>query len=120
MNRVRTRGAQLKSELRDALAGFHEVGDIRGRGYFIGIELVRDRATKAPFPSERGLSFNVGARCFEDGLICYPCSGNVDGKNGDTIIIAPPYNATDSELEELVTKLVRGIKGALAQSSPAN
>jgi adenosylmethionine-8-amino-7-oxononanoate aminotransferase len=115
MERVRTRGSQLKAEIQDALAGFHEVGDVRGRGFFIGIELVHDRLTKAPFPSDRGLSFDVGARCFEDGLICYPCSGNVDGKNGDTIIIAPPYNATDSELEELVTKLARGIKGALGR-----
>jgi adenosylmethionine-8-amino-7-oxononanoate aminotransferase len=59
----------------------------------------------------------VGARCFEDGLICYPCSGNVDGTNGDTIIIAPPYNASDVELEELVTKLASGIKSALRHAS---
>jgi adenosylmethionine-8-amino-7-oxononanoate aminotransferase len=112
IERVRTRGARLQSEIRAALAGFEQVGDVRGRGYFIGIELVRDRATKAPFLSERGLSFDVAARCFQDGLICYPCSGNVDGTDGDTIIVAPPYNASDSELEELVTRLARGIGAA--------
>jgi adenosylmethionine-8-amino-7-oxononanoate aminotransferase len=112
IERVRIRGAQLQSEIRAALCNFEEVGDVRGRGYFIGIELVRDRASKAPFASERGLSFDVAARCFEDGLICYPCSGNVDGANGDTIIVAPPYNASDSELEDLVTKLARGIRAA--------
>lgn len=113
LERVRSRGAHLKSTIRDALAGFEEVGDVRGRGYFIGIELVRDRSTKSPFPRQRGLSLEVGARCFEDGLICYPCAGNVDGTNGDSIIIAPPYNATDGELDELVSKLARGVESAL-------
>ena len=90
---------------------------MRGRGYFIGIELVCDRARKTPFPSQRRLSLDVGARCFEDGLICYPCSGNVDGTNGDTVIVAPPYNASDSELEEIVSKLARGIRSALSHSA---
>jgi adenosylmethionine-8-amino-7-oxononanoate aminotransferase len=116
IERVRLRGAQLKENIREALAGFDEVGDVRGRGYFIGVELVRDRDSKAPFPRQRGLSFDVGTRCFEDGLICYPCTGNVDSTNGDTIIVAPPYNASDSELEELITKLARGIQSALSQS----
>jgi adenosylmethionine-8-amino-7-oxononanoate aminotransferase len=116
--RVRIRGAQLKEQIREALAGFDQVGDVRGRGYFIGIELVQDRARKTPFPSQHRLSLNVGARCFDDGLICYPCSGNVDGTNGDTLVIAPPYNASDSELEEIVSKLARGIGSALSRPRP--
>jgi adenosylmethionine-8-amino-7-oxononanoate aminotransferase len=59
-------------------------------------------------------SYDIGARAFADGLICYPCSGNVDGTAGDTIIIAPPYNAGDGELEEIVTKLVRAVDAALS------
>jgi adenosylmethionine-8-amino-7-oxononanoate aminotransferase len=59
------------------------------------------------------LSFDVGARAFEDGLICYPCSGNVDGAAGDTIIIAPPYNASDGELEQIASKLTRAVGSAL-------
>jgi adenosylmethionine-8-amino-7-oxononanoate aminotransferase len=114
IERVRTRGARLQAEMREALSDIGEVGDVRGRGYFIGIEFVRDRASKEPFPREHGLSLAVGARCFEDGLIVYPCSGNVDGTNGDTVVVAPPYNASDVELEELVTKLVRGVRGAVA------
>jgi adenosylmethionine-8-amino-7-oxononanoate aminotransferase len=113
LERVRLRGALLKEQIRESLARFDEVGDVRGRGYFIGIELVRDRAGKTPFPSKHRLSLNVGARCFEHGLICYPCAGNVDGTNGDTLILAPPYNARDSELEELVSKLTGGIESAL-------
>jgi len=75
---------------------------------------VRRRATREPFPAERGLSHDIGQRAFADGLICYPCTGNVDGSCGDTLILAPPYNASDAELEEIVTRLARAIEGALA------
>jgi adenosylmethionine-8-amino-7-oxononanoate aminotransferase len=117
LDRVQTVGATFLATLRRALDGFDEVGDVRGRGYFIGIELVRDRLTRRPFPAERALSFDIGARAFADGLICYPCAGNVDGTAGDTIIIAPPFNALDIELEEIVTKLVRAVDGALSGAS---
>ena len=114
LDRVRLRGAAFLESLRAALSRFDEVGDVRGRGFFIGIELVRDRRTKAPFPRERALSFDIGSRAFGDGLICYPCAGNVDGASGDTIIVAPPYNALDVELEEIETKLARAVGAALA------
>jgi adenosylmethionine-8-amino-7-oxononanoate aminotransferase len=113
LDRVRTVGAAFQQALRLALAGFDEVGDVRGRGFFIGVELVRDRLTKIPFGPERGLSFDIGARAFADGLIVYPCAGNVDGAAGDTLIIAPPYNASDAELEEIVSKLARAVGAAL-------
>ena len=116
LERVRAVGGTFKENIRQALSKFDEVGDVRGRGFFIGIELVRDRETKAPFPAERSLSFDIGARAFADGLICYPCSGNVDGTAGDTIIIAPPYNASDDELEEIVAKLGLAVGSALSRA----
>ncbi|MEP6884540.1 MAG: aminotransferase class III-fold pyridoxal phosphate-dependent enzyme [Gammaproteobacteria bacterium] len=114
VDRVRKTGAEFQQAIRSALSKFDEVGDVRGRGFFIGIELIRDRATMAPFPAERALSFDVGARAFDDGLIVYPCAGHVDGAAGDTIIIAPPYNAGDGELEEIVIKLTRAIESSLS------
>jgi adenosylmethionine-8-amino-7-oxononanoate aminotransferase len=117
LERVRVAGAALEEALRGALSGFDEVGDVRGRGFFIGIELVADRVSKIPFPRERGMSHEIGARAFADGLICYPCSGNVDGVNGDSIIIAPPYNAGDGELQEIVEKLARAVGTALAKDA---
>jgi adenosylmethionine-8-amino-7-oxononanoate aminotransferase len=114
LDRVRTVGAAFQETMRGALSRFDEVGDVRGRGFFIGIEMVRDRDTRAPFSAQRALSFDIGARAFADGLICYPCAGNVDGAAGDTIIIAPPYNASDNELEEIVTKLGRAVDAALS------
>ncbi len=113
LERVRTAGAQFQSALRESLGRFAEVGDVRGRGYFVGIELVKDAKTRAPFPQERRLSYDIGQRAFADGLICYPCSGNVDGAAGDTVILAPPYNATDAELEEIVHKLSKAVGTAL-------
>jgi len=114
LERVRKNGEVLKARLGEALGGFEAVGDIRGRGYLIGVEFVRDRASKQPFPAERGASIDVARRAFEDGLIVYPCSGNVGGTAGDTIIIAPPYNATDDELLELVEKLSKAVDAAFA------
>ena len=114
ISRVRVRGETLRRELQGALRRFDEVGDVRGRGFLIGIELVRDRATKQPFPRERALSQSIGGRAFEDGLIIYPCAGHVGGVMGDTIIVAPPYNAGEAELAELIEKLTGAIGRALA------
>jgi adenosylmethionine-8-amino-7-oxononanoate aminotransferase len=119
LQRVRRTGATLQRAIREALADFEEVGDVRGRGYFIGVELVRDRHSKAPFARQLGLSLDVAARAFADGLICYPCSGNVNGTDGDTLIIAPPYNATDAELEAIVAGLTRAIGAALPRTTQA-
>jgi adenosylmethionine-8-amino-7-oxononanoate aminotransferase len=112
--RVRSRGERLRAELRAALESFAEVGDVRGRGYLIGIEFVRDRATREPLPPERAFSQALGRRAFDDGLIIYPCAGNVAGTAGDTVIVAPPYNATEAELAELLGKLTRAVERTLA------
>jgi adenosylmethionine-8-amino-7-oxononanoate aminotransferase len=113
LERVKSAGADFQASVRNALAKYSEVGDVRGRGFFVGIELVRDPKTRAPFPAQRGLSLEIGQLAFADGLICYPCSGNVDGLAGDTVILAPPYNASDVELEEITSKLARAVGRAL-------
>jgi adenosylmethionine-8-amino-7-oxononanoate aminotransferase len=111
--RVATRGPELKSALQSALGRLDEVGDIRGRGYFLGIEFVRDRATREPLPAARMLSHHIARRAFENGLICYPCAGNAGDGTGDTIIVAPPFNSTDAELSELVDKLATSVQQVL-------
>jgi adenosylmethionine-8-amino-7-oxononanoate aminotransferase len=111
--RVRARGEGLCAELRAALAPFQEVGDVRGRGFLIGVELVQDRDSREPFAAQRALSQAIGRVAFEGGLICYPCAGNVDGRSGDTILIAPPYNASEAELAELVDKFTAAVARVL-------
>lgn len=111
--RVAANGPRLKGWLAEALAGVEAVGDIRGRGHFIALELVADRDTKVPFPAERKLFMKIRAQAMANGLICYPVGGNVDGVNGDIVIFAPPYNCTDDELTEIVDKGARSVRQVL-------
>jgi adenosylmethionine-8-amino-7-oxononanoate aminotransferase len=90
------------------------VGNIRGRGFFIGIEVVADRQTKAPYDPALKLFERIRDRAFANGLICYPSGGNVDGVKGDQIILAPPYNATRAELGEIVDKLASSLAQVMA------
>ncbi|MBY0395717.1 MAG: aminotransferase class III-fold pyridoxal phosphate-dependent enzyme, partial [Thermoleophilia bacterium] len=89
VERVAARGPVWMEDLRARFARFGEVGDVRGRGYFIGVELVTDRATKAPFPAALRLNERVRTEALERGLICYPAGGNVNGVDGDFVILAP-------------------------------
>ncbi|CAM5775999.1 adenosylmethionine-8-amino-7-oxononanoate aminotransferase [Labrys miyagiensis] len=114
VERVREKGEAFKQTLADAFGGIDHVGDIRGRGFFIGIEIVRDRESKEPFPADKALYLKIRSRAFANGLICYPSGGNVDGIGGDTIIVAPPYNATDDELIEIAARLGKSLRQALA------
>jgi adenosylmethionine-8-amino-7-oxononanoate aminotransferase len=113
VERVAANEPKLKAMLADALSGTGAIGDIRGRGHFIAVELVKDKATKIPFSGEFKLFMHIRQQALENGLICYPVGGNVDGINGDVVILAPPYNATDDELTEIVEKTARSIKQVL-------
>lgn len=115
VERVAANEQKLKSMIADALKGVDAVGDIRGRGYFIATELVADRGTKKPFDGSLKLFMHIRQQALENGLICYPAGGNVDGRNGDVVILAPPYNATDAELNEMVDKLAKTIRQVLVQ-----
>jgi adenosylmethionine-8-amino-7-oxononanoate aminotransferase len=106
---------KLKSMMAEPLIGVEAVGDIRGRGYFIAAELVADRKTKRPFAADIKLFLHIRQQAMANGLICYPVGGNADGVNGDVVILAPPYNATDAELTEITDKLGKSIKQVLAR-----
>ena len=112
---VKQRGEWLKAQLRAVFSDEPAVGDIRGRGYFIGIELVADAATKTPFPQEKRLYLKIRDQAFARGLICYPNGGNVDGVSGDTVILAPPYNSSEAELTEIIDRFQVSVSAALAQ-----
>jgi len=116
LERVRSAGVELQSALRSALDRYVEVGDVRGRGFLIGVELVADRVTRAPFPASRALAETIAQHALADGLICYPTGGNVDGVEGDTILLAPPYIASDAELEEIITRFARAVQRGLERA----
>ena len=114
VERVAAQGDKLRGLMAEALSGISEVGDIRGRGYFQAVELVADPKTKTPFPADLQLFMRIRQQAFDNGLICYPVGGNADGINGDVVIIAPPYNATDAELAEICDKLGYSVQQVLA------
>ncbi len=113
VERVAANESKFKAMMTEALSGIEAVGDIRGRGYFMAAELVADRATKKPFPAEQKLFMQIRQQSFANGLICYPVGGNADGVNGDVVILAPPYNSTDSELSEICDKLGKSVRQVL-------
>jgi adenosylmethionine-8-amino-7-oxononanoate aminotransferase len=115
--RVAANGPRLMAAWREALAGVEAIGDIRGRGHFIAAELVADRETKQPFEAERRLFMKIRAQAMTNGLICYPVGGNVDGTRGDIVILAPPYNASEAELDEIIDKAATSIKQVLRAES---
>ncbi len=105
LDAVRQQGAKLDAALREAFGAHPQVGDIRGRGLFRTVELVADRATKAPFPPALKLAARIQAEAQARGLICYPSSGTADGVAGDHVLLAPPFTVTDGEIGTIVAIL---------------
>jgi len=106
-------GETLERALEVRFADHPHVGDIRGRGLFRGLELVRDRDTREPFAPETQLHAAVKSRAMELGLMCYPMSGTINGRDGHHVLLAPPYIIDESHVEEIVDKLDAAIAGAI-------
>lgn len=111
---VQARGAYLQAALENRFGQHAHVGDIRGRGLFRGIEFVDDRTTKTPFDPSLGLAGKLKKAAFAEGLICYPMPGTRDGKHGDHILLAPPFIASEGELDEMVDRLSRAVDSVMA------
>jgi len=110
LENVRKQGAYLKELLHERLDDSPHVGDIRGRGLFVGIELVADRESKTPFAPELSLHKSIKQASMEEGLMCYPLGGTVDGKIGDHILLAPPFILEAGHVEQIVDILGRVIE----------
>lgn len=102
---VRPKGDALENLLHSKFNQHPHIGDIRGRGLFRAIELVNDRNTKAPFDPELKIAAKIKKSAQNNGLLCYPMSGTIDGKLGDHVLLAPPFVISNNELDELVDKL---------------
>ncbi|ALP66192.1 aspartate aminotransferase family protein [Paraburkholderia caribensis] len=119
LDNVKARGEQLRALLREHYTQHPYIGDVRGRGLFVGVELVRDRATKTPFDAKLKLHAAIKREAFQRGLMVYPMGGTVDGKIGDHVLLAPPFICTPRDIEEIVSRLTDSIEGALAASGAA-
>ncbi|MGF1560844.1 MAG: aspartate aminotransferase family protein [Geminicoccaceae bacterium] len=114
LSRVRSLGKHLAAGLVARFERHPHVGNIRGRGLFRGIELVADRATKAPFDPKLRLHAHIKARAFAEGLMVYPMGGTIDGQRGDHILLAPPFILDEAQIDEIVERLALAIDTALA------
>ena len=107
--RVKPLGQGLEKRLQHHFKENPHVGDIRGRGLFWGVELVEDRATRKPFDPKLRMHARVKRAAMQAGLMCYPMGGAIDGVQGDHVLLAPPFIADETQLDELVDKLSTAI-----------
>ncbi len=110
---VVARGKTIRDGLRNALGEHPNVGDIRGRGMFIGVEFVVNKGSKESFDPASKIHRKIQKTAMEIGLLCYGMGGTVDGKRGDHILLAPPYNIDDVEEQELIEKFVDAVRQEL-------
>ncbi|HEX9701745.1 MAG TPA: aspartate aminotransferase family protein [Rhodospirillales bacterium] len=113
---VRTQGEALADRLVERLGNHPNVGDIRGRGLFRGIELVADRASKKPLDPALKLHARIKAKAMDRGLICYPAGGTADGNSGDHVLLAPPFIIDEKVVGEIVERLGDAIDAALGDA----
>ena len=110
LENVKNTGSLLRNRLREVFAEHPHVGNIRGRGLLVGIELVEDRETRAGIRNELGLPAAIRSAAMENGLICYPGGGTADGVDGAHILLAPPFIYQPQHVDELVSKLEKTLK----------
>ena len=103
-------GERLRTDLVAALADLPIVGDVRGLGTMIGIELVRDPETKEPFARADRVTERVVAAAREAGLLLYSSTGHVDGRDGDLLMLGPPFVLTDDDAAELVARTAAAVR----------
>jgi adenosylmethionine-8-amino-7-oxononanoate aminotransferase len=113
----RVQGAYLLAQLEELLERRPLVGDVRGLGLMCGVELVRDRTAKEPFPAGDRLVYRVADAALDRGLITYPLQGCVDGVEGDMIMLTPPLCITAEQIDELVAILDDAISAIEAETA---
>ncbi len=102
-------GALLRSALQTAFGAHPNVGDIRGRGLFLGLELVADRDSKTPFDPSLNIPAKLKAAAFDAGMICYPMGGTIDGNQGAHILLAPPFIMEEAHIEVITSTLAQAM-----------
>ncbi len=113
LDQVLSQGVSLRKALTDKFGEHPNIGDVRGRGLFLGLEFVRERDSKSPFPPQLGFHKKFKQAAMDAGLICYPMGGTIDGQQGDHVLLAPPFIINSTHIEEIVSKLDQALKSTL-------
>jgi adenosylmethionine-8-amino-7-oxononanoate aminotransferase len=109
------RCADMGRVLHRRLAGLLDlplVGDVRGRGLLAGIEFVADRETREPLPRSAGFAEAFTQAALDAGLVVWPNVGHADGRNGDLVMLAPPFVVTEDQIDEIVALFTRALRKA--------
>jgi adenosylmethionine-8-amino-7-oxononanoate aminotransferase len=115
---VRVQGERLKSRLTDRFGDNPHIGDIRGRGLLQAVELVADRERKAPFDPQLKVHARIKAQAMTRGLIVYPMGGTIDGKEGDHVLLAPPFISSAGDIDAIVDRLSDAVHAVLQDIGP--
>ncbi|HLV27811.1 MAG TPA: aspartate aminotransferase family protein [Burkholderiaceae bacterium] len=110
---VLQRGEQLRAALWKELGDHPNLGDVRGRGLFVGVEFVADKSTKATLDPSLRTHAVLKKRAMENGLLMYPMGGTVDGVQGDHVLLAPPFICTAADIEEIVSRFADTVRSVL-------
>jgi adenosylmethionine-8-amino-7-oxononanoate aminotransferase len=116
LDNVAAMGARLRRRLEERFANCGFAGDIRGRGLFQGVELVADRATKAPFDPALKLHARIKREAMARGLMVYPMGGTIDGRAGDHVLIATPFIVAADQVDAIVERLGEAVEAAVASA----
>ena len=112
LENVTTQGAYLQELLKIRMIDHPHIGDIRGRGLFVGVEIVKDKESKAPFSPDLKTHAAIKKFAKQSGLLVYPMGGTIDGQFGDHVLLAPPFIVNESHIEHIVEKLMVSIDQA--------
>jgi hypothetical protein len=113
LDQVSARGERLCEALQARFGDHPNIGDIRGRGLFRGMEFVRERDGKQPFDPQLGFNRKFKHNALQAGLVCYPMGGTIDGRRGDHVLLAPPFIIDDAHIGEIVDKLAVALDATL-------
>ncbi|MDE0309886.1 MAG: aspartate aminotransferase family protein [Acidiferrobacterales bacterium] len=113
LENVTRQGKLLVNLLNERLGSHPNVGDIRGRGLFVGVEFVAKSQTREPFDPRLQFHSVLKQACHKNGLLVYPGGGTIDGKNGDHVLLAPPYIVDEAHIEMIVDRLYQSIEDGL-------
>jgi adenosylmethionine-8-amino-7-oxononanoate aminotransferase len=116
LDNVKAMGAQLARRLGERFHNHAHVGDIRGRGLFMAVELVEDRSTKAPFDPKLKLNARIKREAMTRGLMVYPSGGTIDGARGDHVLLAPPFIVDAAAIDAIVERLGDAVDAAVAST----
>ena len=111
--RLIERCAEMGRVLHRRLAGLRDlpfVGDVRGRGLLAGIEFVADPETREPLPRSAAFAETFTQAALDAGLVVWPNVGHADGRNGDLVMLAPPFVVTEDQIDEIVELFTRALR----------